>query len=180
MDNLLFKNIKINQEDAIKTQWYAIWSVGIPKKGNLHNWFVYHAQEDGDILSSSYILHQYYELKELERLGCSPFDIESIPLKRLANKDGFDDVRKYLKYLNDIHVILINQKVAQASHDYEYSMAHEYALLKQLIYLRKEAYKRGYDVTLGSLSATMPFANDRGDFIDMKTKDISPWPAYKS
>jgi len=174
MDNALFKNVKISQEDAIRTQWYSIWSVGIPKIGNLHNWFVYHAHEDGDILSSSYILHEYYELKELERFGCSPFDINSISLKRLANRDGFQDIKEYLKCLNDIDIILVNQKVAQASHDYEYGMAHEYALLKQLTYLRKEAYKKGYDVSFSSLATTMPFANDRGDFIDKPIKHIQP------
>lgn len=171
MGNTLFSGVDISQDEAVRTQWYAIWSAGIPKKGNLHNWFVYHAEKDDDILSNSYILHEYYELEELQRLGCSPFDVDSLSLKRLANKDGFKDVRVYLKYLNDIHIILINQKVAQASHDYEYSIAHDYALLKQLGYLKKEAYKKGYDVTLSALAATMPFANDRGEFSDQSTKD---------
>lgn len=163
---MFFSNLDINDKDALETQWFAIWSVGIPKIGNPNSWFIYHAKEEGDVLSSSYVLHEWYELKELEKMGCSPFDINSFALKRMSHKEGFSDIRQYLEYLNSVDIIVVNQKVAQASSDYEYSAVHDLAFLEQLKYLKKEAYKKDYDVSLGALAATVPFAKDRGHFVE--------------
>lgn len=160
-----FKNIDISYDDAIKTQWYSIWSVGIPKKDNLHNWFLYYAEKNGDVLSASYVLHEYYEWKELEKNGCSPFNINSIALINMAERDGFKDVVEYVRYLNDIHAILLNQKVAQSASNDDYIKAHEIAFVKQMEYLREVAYEYGYLVTLGALALTVPFAKDRGTLV---------------
>jgi len=172
MNNTLFPNVSIDENDAIRAQWYAIWSVGFPKKGNINNWFVYHAQNDGDVLSSSCILYEHFKLKKLKELGCDPFSLDNVALTRLAKRDNFDDIIEYIEYLNDIHIILINQKIAQASHDYEYNIAQEYAFLKQLEYLKGEAYKKGYDVTFGALATVLPFVKNKGEFNKFNAEEI--------
>lgn len=166
-----FKGLDISYDDAIKTQWYSIWSTGVPKKGNLHNWFLYHAEKDADILSLSYVLHEYIEWKELEKMDSSPFDINSSAIRKMAEKDGFNNVIEYIDYLNDLHFIVLNQKIAQSASNDDYLKAHEIALIKQMKFLKNAAYEKGYLVTLGALAVTIPYANDRGTLIS--SEDIS-------
>lgn len=164
MENF-FKNLNMSYNDAIRTQWYSIWSAGIPKKDNCHNWFVYYAEKNGDALSLSYVLHEYYEWKELEKIKCSPFDINSTSILEMAERDGFKDVIEYVKYLDEVHEILLNQKIAQSPSNDDYMKAHEIAFVKQMEYLKNIAYQYGYLVTLGALAATIPFAKDRGTIV---------------